>query len=140
MRGARISSSALGVLACVGVTTLLVIGCGDAPSRLLGALGVPHLERVAAEDVARRRAAGARLVQLDEPSLPAVRDALRVAPQGPLPAAVLVAAEGDAPLLVLAPDEESALALGARLSRAGAIRVGIVVGERAELGALAAGP
>jgi hypothetical protein len=139
MRGARFSPTTVRGLACGAIAALLLAGCGEAPSRLLAALGIPHLERVAPQDVAPRRAAGALLVQLDEPSLPAVGEAIRMGPQAPMPAELLAAIEGGVPLLVVAPDEQEALALGARLSRAGAIRVGIVVGGRAELAALASG-
>jgi hypothetical protein len=140
MRGRRLPTPTPGVLVALAVGALLLTGCGEASSRVLGALGVAHIEKVSPEDVPKRRSEGALLVQLDEPSLPAVRNAIRVGADGDLPAAALAAVAGGAPLLVVAPDEDAGLALGARLSRAGAVRVGVVVGEREALATLAAGP
>lgn len=113
---------------------LLACACGDAAGRTLEALGLRTLTRVPVEEARTQLAAGrARLVQrraADE-SLTALPGATPLRDDEAPPDAWR---HEDIRWLAVAGDPEAALALAARLRRAGLTPVGVVTGDPRSLG------
>lgn len=122
--------AAAGLLAAL----LAVTACGDVAASLLEGLGVRTLRRVPAEEARDALASGrARLVQRRAPEerLPRLAGAAMLRDDEPPPATW---AQEPTAWLAVADDPEAAVALAARLRRAGLRRVGVVTGDPRSLG------